>query len=146
MRTRYYLPLVSLLCTVCLVSCKKDMPGSHHGDNSIPSAITLNANVTAGNTYRLSLSAYGNGAASIVKQAGAYSISEISYNGSAGGYVYTYTSSATPSKDGSAVKDQVILKITGSEQHSGGCHNGNNHETGSDGASDKTVTINFTVS
>lgn len=142
MKTKFYLTVITALTIVAFTSCKKDSPGRHGGfSEATTTTINLNATVKAGDTYRLNLNLYGNGAASITRQASAYNVSQISVDGS-GNKVYQYVSSLNP-KSGSNT-DEVVLKISSTGQSSGGCHNheGNNE---SNGSSEKTINIKFTV-
>ena len=138
MKTKFYLPVVAALCTLGFVSCKKEGHGRHDIGYTTPATLVLNASVGANESYRLNLNLYGNGTPSITRQAGSYSISQISQDAS-GNNIYEYRSSLDPKAGGNT--DQVVLRINALHESSGGCHNYENTDSGGE----KNITINFTV-
>lgn len=138
MKTKFYLPVIPLLIALSFISCKKDGRGRHDFNNIPPASINLGVTVKAGDMYKLNLGSYGNGTASITKQASAYTTSQIIQD-AGGNKFYQYTSSLNP-KEGNNT-DQVVLKITNQYQNSGGCRNDDNSYS----VSEKNITINFTV-
>jgi hypothetical protein len=138
MKTKFYLPVIPVLFALSLISCKKEDHGRHGFDNIPPASIHLAVTVKAGDMYKLNLASYGNGTASITRQAGAYTTSQIVQDAS-GNKVYQYASSLNP-KEGNTT-DQVILKITSQYQNSGGCRNNDDSYS----ISEKNITIDFTV-
>jgi len=140
MKTRSFITALTAVCLLGLSSCKKDSPGRHRGNAVASTSTTLNVTVAPGSEYRLNLATYGNGAASITKQAGSFDVSEISYNSASRGYVYTY-SNAGP-KTGETITDKVMLKVMNQyESNDGGCRDGES----STKTSEKIITINITV-
>ncbi len=141
MKTRFYLPFIAVLTAIAFTSCKKDHPGRHSnpGNNTETATIILNASVKAGDVYKLNLNLYGNGTATIIKQAATYNVSQISMDAS-GNKIYQYSSSLNP-KSGNNT-DEVFLKIGSTGQRSGGCHN---HEGDEEGGAEKNINIRFTV-
>jgi len=140
MKTRLFITGITAVCLLGLSSCKKDSPGRHHGNAVASSSASLNVTVAPGTEYRLNLSTYGNGAASITKQASSFDVSEISYNSTSRGYVYTY-SNAGP-KTGESITDKVVLRVLNQyETNDGGCRDGE----GGMKISEKMITVNITV-
>ncbi len=138
MAKKFYLSVITASLILIFSSCKKE----GHGNTRMvgqPDNTVLEISITAGETYRLPLGQYGAGTASISKQATAYLVSQIIPDGLSGGYAYTYSGNGSP-KTGETLKDQVTLKITNTERSNGGCRNNNNEH-----ASEKNITINFTV-
>lgn len=120
-------------------SCKKEGHRRDGFNSPVPASnLVVNATIKSGDTYKLNLSAYGNGNPSITKQASSYVVSQIKLN--TGGYnVYEYVSSLNPKAGGNT--DQVVLKINALHESSGGCQNHYNDDSNSE----KNITINFTV-
>lgn len=142
MKTKLYLPVLAAFAILSFSSCKKERADRY---NASETSANLDVTLKAGNMYQLNLSAYGNGSASIVKQASAYSVSAINYSG--GVYVYSYSSNATP-KSGETITDQVTLKVinTRSQSGSGGCYGDRDDDDDDEDYNEvKTVKINFTV-
>lgn len=93
--------------------------------------------------YRLNLSTYGNGAATIIKQAASFNVSQISADAT-GSKTYQYSSSLNP-KNG-ANTDEVSLKISSASQSSGGCdHHDDDDNYSSNARSEKIINIKFTI-
>jgi hypothetical protein len=140
MKARLLLTAITAVSLLGLSSCKKDSPGRHHGGAVASTSTTLNVTVAPGSEYKLNLSTYGNGAASIAKQAGSFDISEISYSSASRAYVYTYSNGGA--KTGETILDKVVLKVMNQhEGNGGGCRDGENGSK----TSETTVTVNITV-
>lgn len=144
MKKMHFLPVIAAAVLLAFSSCKKDHPGrTSNSSSSTSSTINLSATVKAGDTYRLNLSSYGNGTATIIKQAASFNVSQISTDAT-GSKTYQYTSSLNP-KNG-ANTDEVTLKISSASQSSGGCdHHNDDDNYSSNARSEKIINIKFTI-
>jgi hypothetical protein len=141
MKTKFYLPIIVVAGLLSFTSCKKESVGRSENNSPAGSSVILNASVNAGAAYKLNLSFYGNGDATIIKQATSYTVSQIKQD-AGGNNIYEYATTLSGSKSGSSNTDQVKLKITShSEGGGGGCQGGNH----SNSASETNVTINFSA-
>ena len=143
MKTKFYLPIIAILGLLSFTSCKKEGRSRNENHSPAGSSVILNASVNTGTAYKLNVSFYGNGNATIIQQATAYSVSQIKTDAS-GNNIYEYATTLTGSKSsGSNNTDQVKLKITsnGENGSGGGCQGGNR----SNSASETNVTINFST-
>lgn len=139
MKTKLYLTVIAVLFVSGFISCKKEGHGRHgNGGSAAPATIILNASVKSGDTYRLNLNLYGNGNASIIQQASAYTISQVSKD-AIGNNIYQYSSSLNP-KAGNNNTDEVMLRISSTRQNGGGCDHDGNDDNG-----EKNIKIRFTV-
>lgn len=139
MSRKIFLLCVAAVSIISFSSCKKEGRG-RHGDMPDNTPVVLNVVVKSGDVYKLNVSQYGNGTASITKQALAYSVSEISSDAGTGGLIYKYVTTGG-AKAGKSANDQVMLKVTNQSTSSGGCREG----SGSMVSSEKIVTINMTL-
>ena len=144
MKKMHFLPVIAAAVMLAFSSCKKDHPGRTGNASSVSSTINLSATVKAGDTYRLNLSSYGNGTATITKQAASFNVSQISTDAT-GSKTYQYTSSLNP-KNG-ANTDEVTLKISSASQSSSGCdhHDDDDDNYSSSARSEKIIHIKFTI-
>lgn len=142
MKTKLYLPVVAAFVMLNFSSCKKEGHG-RNGFGNETSEITLNAAVSAGSTFKLNLATYGNSAASIIQQAGAFSISQITRD-AAGNYIYEYQSSLDP-KTGTGNTDKAIIRVLKTYSTQQGGNNCNNNGSYHSSTSSKNITINFTI-
>lgn len=146
MKTTIFLPAMAALLILNFASCKKSQPGRPGGDAApISSTISLNVAVNPGEIYRLNLSPYGNGAATIIKQASAYNISRVSTD-AGGTKVYQYSSSLTP-KNGNNT-DAVVIKVNSTRNYFGGCsnnHAGYENDHDNNNSRENIIRIKFTI-
>jgi hypothetical protein len=140
MSRKILLLCVTAVSIISFSSCKKE--GHRRNGNMYNEApAVINVVIKSGDVYKLNTSQYGNGTASITKQATAFSVSEITYDGMNGGYIYKYITTGG-AKAGKSANDQVMLKVTNESTGGGGCRGG--YESGFT-KSERTVTINMTL-
>lgn len=138
-----FLPVIAAAVLLAFSSCKKDHPGRTGSSSSFSSTTNLSATIKAGDTYRLNLSTYGNGTATIAKQAASFTVSQISTDAT-GSTTYRYSSSLNP-KNG-ANTDEVTLKISSAGQSGGDCdHHDDDDNYSSNTRSEKIIHIKFTI-
>jgi len=124
----------TLLCSLVLLSaCRKNGPDHRRNPAVENKTVSVNASVTTGTVYTLSLSQYGRESAVILQQAaGHYTQSEITRDPE-GNFLYRYSGSGSPKAGGTAT-DEVVVKVTDTrESQGGGCRSNNQ------------VTVNTTI-
>lgn len=139
MSRKILLLCVAAVSIISFSSCKKE-GHRRNGDMPNTSPAIINVTVKSGDTYRLNVSQYGNGTASITKQAAAYSVSEIAYDAYNGGYTYKYVTTGG-AKAGKSPTDQVMLKVTNHSTGGGGCRDNESSTI----SSERNITINMTL-
>ena len=128
MKQKYSFALLAIVSILSFSSCKKDM----HDRNEIKN-VDLNIALTAGASYQLDLSKYGDAddVVSIATQATHFDVSAINQDFATKKYNYQYKAPAADPKVTTAIIDKVVIKVS---EPANRCHK-----------DETNITINFTI-